>query len=310
MLHSQYKESRIASIEMLFGFFKNLPTSYYVEKSHTLENGLIETIKDKTISLKKSLDINKTGFDYIEITGVYLCAYDQKILRAILQTVYKAKESLYTSDSTTAVTLNKEYMPVTKEIYSNKQTLKIKDFYELFTKANNRSNKIRLQKISNSLQRLAHTILTFSTNDRNNVITAPLLIYSNTKSEISFQVHPAIMSFNFETLNDTNLLKYQQDFYLLDNTNIFKKMSNLQQLIYSKIQYKFASMSSKYKYCEIDIKQLLLELYLPTTNKQTNKNRTSDLKKHINSLNNMFEYHIELNNKTRPTFLKITKKFS
>lgn len=54
-----FKESRMASIEMLFHFFKAVPSSYYIEKEEKLEDSTIHVIKQNAQTFKKPLDLIK-----------------------------------------------------------------------------------------------------------------------------------------------------------------------------------------------------------------------------------------------------------
>ena len=225
----------MASIEMLFHFFKAVPSSYYIEKEEKLEDNTIHVQKQSSQTFKKPLDKTITGFDYVEITGQYLCAYDQKIIRVILQTLQKQEEAPFTAIS--AKSYNEEYLPIERHVYSNQATLSLSNFYTLLNnQSHHRSSNDIFGKIFKSLQRLASTTLSFYTKNKSKIITAPLLIYAKNEAMLTFQVHPCVMSFQFTTNNEPNLLKFKQSFYNIDNTHYFKERSDLEQLLYTKIQ--------------------------------------------------------------------------
>jgi len=110
----------MASIEMLFHFFKAVPSSYYIEKEEKLEDNTIHVKKQSSQTFKKELDKAITGFDYVEISGQYLCAYDQKILRAILQALQKQNEEPFIAIS--AKSPNEEYLPIERQVYITPQS--------------------------------------------------------------------------------------------------------------------------------------------------------------------------------------------
>lgn len=299
-----FKESRMASIEMLFNFFKAVPSNYYIEQEVKLEDNTIKVIKQNSQTFKKPLDKTITGFDYVEITGQYLSAYDQKILRAILQALYKREEALFTPHN--AKSPNEEYLPVEREVYSSQVTLSLSNFYTLLNNQSlNRSSNDIFSKIFKSLQRLASTTLSFYTKNKSKIITAPLLIYAKNEAMLTLQVHPCVMSFNFQTRNEPNLLKYKQPYYQIDNTHYFKERSDLEQLLYTKIQYKFASMS--HKSFTMGFNELRDQLFLPSTSQRTLYNQCSKLRSAIKNLNDTSEYTLSLENTTTPTLL-VSKK--
>lgn len=299
-----FKESRIASIEMLFHFFKAVPSSYYIEKEEKLEDNTIHVIKQNSQTFKKELDKAITGFDYVEISGQYLCAYDQKILRAILQALQKQNEAPFIAIS--AKSPNEEYLPIERQVYSNQATLSLSNFYTLLNnQSHNRSSNDIFGKIFKSLQRLASTTLSFYTKNKSKIITAPLLIYAKNEAMLTFQVHPCVMSFNFQTRNEQNLLKYKQPYYQIDNTHYFKERSDLEQLLYTKIQYKFASMA--HKSFTMGFNELREQLFLPSTSQRTQYNQYSKLRNAIKNLNDTSEYTLSLENTTTPTLL-VSKK--
>ena len=299
-----FKESRMASIEMLFHFFKAVPSSYYIEKEETLEDNTIHVQKQSSQTFKKPLDRNLTGFDYVEITGQYLCAYDQKILRVILQALQKQEEAPFIAIS--AKSPNEEYLPIERQVYSNQATLSLQQFYTLLNnQSHNRSSNDIFSKIFKSLQRLASTTLSFYTKNKSKIITAPLLIYAKNATMLTFQVHPCVMSFQFITNNEPNLLKYKQPYYHIDNTHYFKERSDLEQLLYTKIQYKFAAMA--HKSFTIRFNELREQLFLPSTSQRTTYNQCSKLRNAIKNLNDNSEYTLSLENTTTPT-LMVSKK--
>ena len=139
-----------------------------------------------------------------------------------------------------------------------------------------------------SLQRLASTTLSFYTKNKSKIITAPLLIYAKNEAILAFQVHPCVMSFNFQTRNEANLLKFKQPYYHIDNTHYFKERSDLEQLLYTKIQYKFASM--QHKSFTMGFNELREQLFLPTSSQRTIYNQCSKLRSAIKNLNDNSEY--------------------
>lgn len=299
-----FKESRMASIEMLFHFFKLVPSSYYIEKEEKLEDNTIHVQKQSSQTFKKPLDKTITGFDYVEITGQYLCAYDQKIIRVILQTLQKQEEAPFTAIS--AKSYNEEYLPIERHVYSNQATLSLSNFYTLLNnQSHHRSSNDIFSKIFKSLQRLASTTLSFYTKNKSKIITAPLLIYAKNEAMLTFQVHPCVMSFQFTTNNEPNLLKFKQSFYNIDNTHYFKERSDLEQLLYTKIQYKFASMA--HKSFTMSFQELREQLFLPSTSQRTTYNQCSKLRNAIKNLNDNSEYTLSLENTTTPTLL-VSKK--
>ena len=294
----------MASIEMLFHFFKAVPSSYYVEHEVKLEDNTIHVIKQNSQTFKKPLDKNLTGFDYVEITGQYLCAYDQKILRVILQALQKQEEAPFIAIS--AKSPNEEYLPIERQVYSNQTTLSLSNFYTLLNnQSQNRSSNDIFSKIFKSLQRLASTTLSFYTKNKSKIITAPLLIYAKNATMLTFQVHPCVMSFSFQTRNEPNLLKFKQPYYHIDNTHYFKERSDLEQLLYTKIQYKFAAM--QHKSFTMGFHELREQLFLLSTSQRTIYNQSSKLRSAITNLNDNSEYTLILENTTTPT-LMVSKK--
>jgi len=295
-----FKESRMASIEMLFHFFKAVPSAYYTEKEERMEDNTIHVFKQTAQTFKKELDKKVTGFDYVEITGQYLCAYDQKILRAILQALQKQDEAPF--KAIRAQSPNEEYFPTQREVFSNQVTLNLSKFYALLNnQSHNRSHNDIFSKIFKSLQRLASTTLSFYTKNKSKIITAPLLMYAKHEAMLSLQVHPCVMSFHFKTNNEPNLLTYKQSYYLIDNTHYFKERSDLEQLLYTKIQYKFASMP--HKSFTMSFQELREQLFLPSTSQRTLYNQCSKLRNAIKNLNDNSEYTLVLEYTTTPTLL-------
>ena len=113
------------------------------------------------------------------------------------------------------------------------------------------------------------------------------------------------MSFSFQTSNEPNLLKYKQPYYHIDNTHYFKERSDLEQLLYTKIQYKFASM--QHKSFTMGFNELREQLFLPSTSQRTTYNQCSKLRSAIKNLNDNSEYTLVLENTTTPT-LMVSKK--
>lgn len=282
--NTTYKEGRIASIQVLFNFFKCVPRSYYNYIEETLPDGSTKSKAEIQI-ITKQLEKVKTGFDYIQITGMYLSAYDQKVFRAILQSVYKQEEKEFQSNLVNAKALNEECISVDKKIYSNQANLDISRFYKILNPDTKKVNAINIyDKIVNSLNRLAQVSLSFYTKNKRNIITAPLLIFSKSEGNLILQLHPVVLSFQFESKNE-GIIKCKQSFYSLDNNEYYKLENDLQRLLYSKIQYKFASMSKVYKQCSFDFKELKSQLFLSTTSIKTNYNQSSKLKIAIKKLN-------------------------
>jgi len=285
MLPKTYKEARMASIEVLFNFFKAVPSTYYNETEKELSDGSTQIKKAETQTIKKELDKKLTGFDYIEISGIYLSAFDQKVFRAIIQCVNKQEEQSYSSNLVNAKSLNEEYIPVKKEIYSNKAVIDINEFYKIFNpNAKHRASTELYKKIVKSLDRLAHVILSFYTKDKRNIITAPLLIFSRIDNQLFLQLHPAILSFQYESKNE-NILKLKQSYYSLNNNEYYTLENDLQRLLYSKIQYKFASMGSSNKQCSFEFENLKSQLFLPVKFSKNRYKQNSKLRKAISELN-------------------------
>lgn len=312
-----FKESRMASIEVLFEFFKAVPRNYYATTKKTVGNTLIVTNKSSNVTLKKELDLKTNGFNIVEISGRYLNPKDQKIFRAILESLYNQQESLFSCDNIQAKALNIEFIQEDKSstLYSNFIKMKITDFYKIFNPKSKRSIVESYKKMQKSLQRLSMTTLSFYTEEETNnslpekILTAPLLIYEIDKEHISFQIHPCIMAYKFESNNDESLIPLKQSFYILNNDNFFnKKMTEVEQLIYSKIQYKFASMNSKYKSFTITLDELHSSLYIHSENSNTVESQIGKIFKSIKSLDNKFEYNIKRQGSKSSISFEVTKK--
>lgn len=304
-----FKESRMASIEVLFEFFKAVPKDYYSTSKKVVNGISVSTHKYNNITLSKELDLKTNGFDVIEITGKYLNPQDQKVFRAILELLYKQEESQFEKNSINAKTLNDEYIEedVSSNLFSNYTEIKITQFYRVLNPSSKKSTKDSYSKVVNSLQRLAQTSLSFYTNSKDKILTAPLLIFEKDEKFISFQLHPCLMAYKFESKNNS-LIPLKQSFYSLDNKNFFNKdMSDIEQLIYSKIQYKFASMSQKYKSFSISLNELHRSLFIESNNNRTIDNQRSKILKAIKSLDNKFEYKVELHNSRGSTSFDISK---
>lgn len=292
--NNSYKEARMASIEVLFHFFKAVPSSYYVEVEEKNHDGFITVSKNKTQTIRKKLDKSASGFDFIDITGMYLSAYDQKIFRAIMQSVYQQKEKLFQSNTVEAKSLDEEYLPVSRELYSNQAVINISEFYRIINQnTKSRSSKELYNKIINSLNRLAHVILSFFTKDKRNIVTAPLLIFSNIDNILYLQLHPALLSFQYESKNQ-HIIKPKQSFYILNNSEYYNLGSDLERLLYSKIQYKFASMPKNHKVCRFEFEEILSQVFLPTSSTKNKYNQTSKLKKSIIALNKNSAYTLTI----------------
>jgi len=294
LLNNSYKEARIASIEVLFHFFKAVPSSYYVELERKNSDGSIIVSKNETQTIRKELDKSATGFDFIDITGMYLSAYDQKIFRAIMQSVNKQKEELYESNMIEAKSLNEEYLPVSRELYSNRAIINISEFYQIINpNAKPRGSKELYNKIINSLNRLAHVTLSVYTKDKRNIITAPLLIFSSIDNRLNLQLHPALLSYQYESKNQ-HIIKPKQSYYILKNSEYYALRSDLMRLLYSKIQYKFASMPNSHRECRFEFDEILSQLFLPTNSKKSKYNQTAKLKKTIAELNDNSSYSLTI----------------
>lgn len=292
--NNSYKEARMASIEVLFHFFKALPSSYFIEVEEKNTDGSIIVSKNQSQTIRKELDKSATGFDYVDISGLFLSAYDQKIFRAIMQSVYKQKEELFNSNMIDAKSLNEEYLSVSRELYSNQAVISINEFYQIVNpNTKPRGSKELYSKIINSLNRLAHTVLSFYTKDKRNIVTAPLLIFSNIENQLCLQVHPSLLSYQYESKNQ-DIIKPQQYFYTLNNSEYYSLSSDLERLLYSKIQYKFASMPQNHKECRFEFDTILSQLFLSTNSKKSRYNQTSKLKKTITSLNKNSSYTLTL----------------
>lgn len=291
---NSYKEARMASIEVLFHFFKAVPSSYYVETEEKNSDGTITISKNETQTIRKKLDKSATGFDNIEITGMYLSAYDQKIFRAIMQSVNKQKEELYQSTMVEAKSLNEEYLPVSRELYSNQAQISINEFYQIINpNTRPRASKEIYSKIINSLNRLAHVTLSLYTKDKRNIITAPLLIFSSIDNHLNLQLHPALLSYQYESKNQY-IIKPKQTYYILNNYEYYNLGSDLERLLYSKIQYKFASMPQKHKECRFKFDEIRSQLFIKTDSKKSKYNQNTKLKKTIADLNNNSSYSLTI----------------
>lgn len=291
---NSYKEARMASIEVLFHFFKAVPSSYYVEIEEKNADGTVTITKNETQTIRKELDRSVTGFDYIEITGMYLSAYDQKIFRAIMQSVYKKDEKRFESNTVEAKSLNEEYLPVSRELYSNQAIINISEFYKIINpNTKSRSSKELYNKIINSLNRLAHVTLSIYTKDKRNIITAPLLIFSNIDNCLNLQLHPALLSFQYESKNQ-DIIKPKQSYYILNNYEYYNLSSDLQRLLYSKIQYKFASMPQNHKEFRFEFDEICSQLFIKSDSKKSRYNQTAKLKKTIAELNNTSSYTLTI----------------
>lgn len=291
---NSYKEARMASIEVLFHFFKAVPSSYYVETEEKNSDGTITISKNETQTIRKKLDKSATGFDNIEITGMYLSAYDQKIFRAIMQSVNKQKEELYQSTMVEAKSLNEEYLPVSRELYSNQAQISINEFYQIINpNTRPRASKEIYSKIINSLNRLAHVTLSLYTKDKRNIITAPLLIFSSIDNHLNLQLHPALLSYQYESKNQY-IIKPKQTYYILNNYEYYNLGSDLERLLYSKIQYKFASMPQKHKECRFEFDEIRSQLFIKTDSKKSKYNQNTKLKKTIADLNNNSSYSLTI----------------
>jgi len=291
---NSYKEARMASIEVLFHFFKAVPSSYYVETEEKNSDGTITISKNETQTIRKKLDKSATGFDNIEITGMYLSAYDQKIFRAIMQSVNKQKEELYESNMVKAKSLNEEYLPVSREIYSNQAQISINEFYQIINpNTRPRASKEIYSKIINSLNRLAHVTLSLYTKDKRNIITAPLLIFSSIDNHLNLQLHPALLSYQYESKNQ-HIIKPKQPYYILNNSEYYNLGSDLERLLYSKIQYKFASMPQKHKECRFKFDEIRSQLFIETDSKKSKYNQNTKLKKTVAELNNNSSYSLTI----------------
>jgi hypothetical protein len=304
--NTTYKEARIASIEVLFHFFKAVPSSYYNHKEEKLPDGSIKS-KAEIQMIKKELDKVKTGFDYIQIIGMYLSAYDQKVFRAIIENVYNQEEQEIEENLISAKSLNEEYISVEKKLYSNQANLDINRFYKILNpNTKTKTSSDIFEKIVNSLQRLAQVSMSFFTKNKKNIITAPLLIYSKKDNNLILQLHPAILSFQFESKND-GILKYKQNFYSLDNSEYYKLENDLQRLLYSKIQYKFASMSKTYTQCNFDFQELRSQIFLSSSSSKTLYNQSSKLKNAVIALDKNCSYSLKLEGTSKTLQLIVNK---
>ncbi len=309
MLPNKFKENRASSIEVLFHMFKSVPSNYYNEKIEELDNSSIQVIKNEIHTFRQVLNKKVTGYDFVEITSMYLSAFDQKILRAILQCVYKQEEQLFIDNlKIDAVSKDEEYIDKRRELYSNLVTIDINYFYKIFNQnSKTRSSDDIFEKICNSLDRLAKVILSFKCKKKTRIVTAPLLAFSKCGSKINLQVHPLIHAYKFESLNDNSLIKLEQPFYLIDNSEYFLLKTALEQLLYSKIQYKFASMPLKHKEISFDFNLLKSQIFLQSSSKKTNYNQTSKLKKAIESLNKNSSYSLKLLGTSKTLLLHVTR---
>lgn len=302
MLTNIFKESRMASIEVLFEFFKAVPKDYYSSIEKQVNGLVITTRKTKNLTIEKKLDLKKNGFDYVKISGIYLNAQDQRIFRAILESLYKEEERKYSSQNIQSLSSCEDYIQkdTTDLLYSNYKKMKVTDFYKILNPKSKKSVSESFEKMHNSIERLSHTVLSFYTEDKINsipekILTAPLLIYERDKEYISFQLHPCLMSYKFESKNKSSIIKLEQHFYSLDNINFLnKKMSELEQLIYSKIQYKFASMNKKHNSFSFDLEDLYQSIYIESEEKCVIQNRKTKLKNAIKGLDSKFEYNLTI----------------
>ena len=291
---NSYKEARMASIEVLFHFFKAVPSSYYVEIEQKNSDGTITISKNETQTIKQELDKSVTGFDYIEITGMFLCAYDQKIFRAIMQSINKQKEELYQSNMIEAKSLNEEYLPVSRELYSNQAQISINEFYQIINpNTKPRGSQELYDKIINSLNRLAHVTLSIYTEKKRSIITAPLLIFSSIDNRLNLQLHPALLSYQYESKNQ-HIIKPKQSYYILNNSEYYNLGRDLERLLYSKIQYKFASMPHNHKECRFEFDETRSQLFIKTDSKKSKYNQNAKLKKTIADLNNNSSYSLTI----------------
>jgi len=291
---NSYKEARMASIEVLFHFFKAVPSSYYVEIEQKNSDGTITISKNETQTIKQELDKSVTGFDYIEITGMFLCAYDQKIFRAIMQSINKQKEELYQSNMIEAKSLNEEYLPVSRELYSNQAQISINEFYQIINpNTKPRGSQELYDKIINSLNRLAHVTLSIYTEKKRSIITAPLLIFSSIDNRLNLQLHPALLSYQYESKNQ-HIIKPKQSYYILNNSEYYNLGRDLERLLYSKIQYKFASMPQNHKECRFEFDEIRSQLFIKTDSKKSKYNQNAKLKKTIADLNNNSSYSLTI----------------
>lgn len=295
LLHKDsYKEARMASIEVLFHFFKAVPSSYYVEKKEKNSDGIITVTTNELQKFEIKLDKSTTGFDYIQITGIYLSAYDQKIFRAIMQSINKQKEELYESNMIEAKSFNEEYISIRRELYSNQAQISINEFYQIINpNTRPRASKEIYSKIINSLNRLAHVTLSLFTKDKSNIITAPLLIFSSIDNHLNLQLHPALLSYQYESKNE-HIIKQQQPYYTLNNSEYYNLGSDLERLLYSKIQYKFASMPQKHKECRFKFDEIRSQLFIETNSKKSKYNQNTKLKKTVAELNNNSSYSLTI----------------
>ena len=71
-------------------------------------------------------------------------------------------------------------------------------------------------------------------------------------------------------------------------------MSELEQLIYSKIQYKFASMNKKHNSFSFDLEDLYQSIYIESEEKCVIQNRKTKLKNAIKGLDSKFEYNLTI----------------
>lgn len=310
MLPSKFKENRASCIEVLFDMFKALPSRYHAQKEEVLDNN---SIKLKTVQLqtiRQVLDKKATGFDYVEISSVYLSGFDQKVFRAILQAIYKQDEKPLniSEENIQAEGLNKEYISTKRNLYSNSVDIDINYFYKLINPhSKSRSSSNIYEKLYNSLNRLSKVNLCYSCKDRSKIVSAPLVIFMKEESELFLQVHPLINAFKYESSNNESLIKVKQSYYLIDNVEYFKLQSSLQQLLYSKIQYKFASMNPTYKEITLNFNTLKSQIFLQTKLKKTNYNQKTKLKQAITQLNNTCSYTLKLEGTSKTLQLIINR---
>jgi len=299
MLPKEFKENRASCIEVLFNLFKAVPSNYY-QKEELHENDLTTTITQLQV-IKQKLNKKDTGFDYVELSSDYLNAFDQKVFRAILQVVYNQKEvPLKLSDLTVAKSLNEEYISIERKLYSNSINIDINYFYKLINpKSKTRASSNLFKKLSNSLIRLSRVSLSFYTKDKSKIVSTSLLIFIKNNSDLFLQVHPLINAYNFESFNHTSLIKPKQNYYKIDNHEFFNLNNSIQQLLYSKIQYKFASMPKIYKEISFDFNLLKSQIFLHTNSKKTKSNQSSKLKNAIKELDANCSYSLRLEGTSR-----------
>lgn len=223
-----------------------------------------------------------------------------------MQSVYKQEEQLFHSNMIEAKSLNEEYIPVSRELYSNQAQISINEFYQIINpNTKPRGSKELYNKIINSLNRLAHVVLSFYTEDKDKIVTAPLLIFSSVDNRLHLQLHPALLTYQYESKNE-HIFKPQQHFYSLNNDEYYKLGSDLERLLYSKIQYKFASMPQNHKECRLKFDEIRSQLFLDTDSKKSIYNQTHKLKKTITSLDKNSSYTLTLEG-SKTLYIVVTK---